>query len=448
MKKRYFIALGLTLWVLYITHHGWMGYKNAPAFDPMLLIIISVLSYLAGLKITSYLADFKNLQHKSRIEIIFLAIFFIFLFIPMSKINQDAKSETENRYLAKYKPLITKEGQLNLSFGKDFENWFNDRFAMRKELNLLASKKNLLNGVRTNDKGVYFVKTKWFLLKSQLKKPEISDKRKQAITHQLELFNNFCNDNNIKLYVLIVPSAATIYKDVAGSFYNEKSELDLVEFINELQDTDVKIIYPLKTLRLASKKNFVYFKTDWHWTEYGAYTGYRALFNEIQKDFPELKPVSLNEYKSTKSNKIRSDWNRDFHEGEMIMFVFPELKNNLDKVLDTEYTYYTNKNEKLLNIRITDKVKNKQKNFYYPYGSNLKALEIGTSMNENLTQFTPYNFKHLKYIRLNNVKDLKNGEEYKIMKYYRKRILNYKPNLIIFCITETNLGAITNLFKE
>ena len=137
MKKRYFIALGLTLWVLYITHHGWMGYKNAPAFDPMLLIIISVLSYLAGLKITSYLADFKNLQHKSRIEIVFLAIFFIFLFIPMSKINQDAKSETENRYLAKYKPLITKEGQLNLSFGKDFENWFNDRFAMRKELNYL-----------------------------------------------------------------------------------------------------------------------------------------------------------------------------------------------------------------------------------------------------------------------------------------------------------------------
>ena len=63
------------------------------------------------------------------------------------------------------------------------------------------------------------------------------------------------------------------------------------------------------------------------------------MFNEIQKDFPELKPVSLNEYKSTKSNKIRSDWNRDFHEGEMIMFVFPELKNNLDdRVLSIGYS--------------------------------------------------------------------------------------------------------------
>lgn len=446
MKKRYFIALGLTLWVLYITHHGWMGYKNAPAFDPMLLIIISVLSYLAGLKITSYLADFKNLQHKSRIEIIFLAIFFIFLFIPMSKISQDAKSETENRYLAKYKPLITKEGQLNLSFGKDFENWFNDRFAMRKELNYLNARLKALNGVKTNKTGVYFTRSKWMFLKSGLIKPEI--KTPQEVIKQFSLFNDFCNKHNIKLYVLIIPSSPTVYKNYASSFYDENSETNLVEFINELQDTNIKIIYPLKELRNAAKKDFVFFKTDWHWTEYGAYTGYRALFNEIQKDFPELKPVSLNEYKSTISNKIRSDWNRDFHEGEMIMFVFPELKNNLDKVLDTEYTYYTNKNEKLLNIRITDKVKNKQKNFYYPYGSNLKALEIGTSMNENLTQFTPYNFKHLKYIRLNNVKDLKNGEEYKIMKYYRKRILNYKPNLIIFCITETNLGAITNLFKE
>ena len=42
----------------------------------------------------------------------------------------------------------------------------------------------------------------------------------------------------------------------------------------------------------------------------------------------------------------------------------------------------------------------------------------------------------------------KNGKEFKIMKYYKQEILDYKPDIIIFCITYRNISHLKNLFEE
>lgn len=76
----------------------------------------------------------KNIDKQSRIDIIFLTIFFTFLFIPMSKINQDEISSQENRMLAKWQPLINEDREINYNFGKDFNEWFNDRFYLRNNM--------------------------------------------------------------------------------------------------------------------------------------------------------------------------------------------------------------------------------------------------------------------------------------------------------------------------
>ena len=108
--------------------------KSSTKFDIkilMILIVIAVLSFLLSYKLTSYLADFKTLNNASRMDIVFLFIFFILLFIPMSHIDtQSDKSEKENRVLAEYKPFI-KDKIINLDYGNDFEKWFNDRFYTR-----------------------------------------------------------------------------------------------------------------------------------------------------------------------------------------------------------------------------------------------------------------------------------------------------------------------------
>ena len=452
MKKRYFIALGLTLWVLYITHHGWMGYKNAPAFDPMLLIIISVLSYLAGLKITSYLADFKNLQHKSRIEIIFLAIFFIFLFVPMSKISQNKYSENENRFLAEYKPLINNSGEINFNFGKDFESWFNDRFAMRKDLiylNYMYRVPISKNKLET-PKIIYDKKTNWVLHKVMFSaEKKLPEKEISTAAKVLSQFNEFCNKHGIKLYVLFVPENTIVYNQYTNGLV-KTSELNI--FKNKVQKlqklTNAKVIYPYDELKKASRNDYVAFKVDHHWTEYGAFVGYQTIMKEIKKDFPDVKIVREKDYNIIKSKLIRSDYNRAFYDGHTIKFLAPFLIPYANKIHDTEYKYYEHKKQDKLVTKIIDISKHKGKKYYYPEGSNYRLLEIGTSMNENLLQFTPYSFKDTKYIRLNNVKNKPTIDEFKIMKYNKKEILEYKPDIIIFCITISNITSLKNIFKE
>lgn len=116
------------------------------------MIVITVLSFLLSYKLTSYLADFKTLNNASRMDIVFLFIFFILLFIPMSHIDtQSDTSEKENRTLAKYEPFI-KDKMINFDYGNDFEKWFNDRFAGRSStIKIFGSVKYKLNS-NYNDK--------------------------------------------------------------------------------------------------------------------------------------------------------------------------------------------------------------------------------------------------------------------------------------------------------
>ena len=75
-------------------------------------------------------------------------------------------------------------------------------------------------------------------------------------------------------------------------------------------------------------------------------------------------------------------------------------------------------------------------------------MQIGTSMNESLLQFTPYSFKNLKYIRLINVKEMSGEENFKLSKYYQSEILQYKPDIIVLCLTPLNLPNVIDFYKE
>ena len=101
-----------------------------------------------------------------------------------------------------------------------------------------------------------------------------------------------------------------------------------------------------------------------------------------------------------------------------------------------------------MGIKIIYDDQERSKKYYFPYGADLKVIQIGTSMNENLTQFTPYTFKNLKYYRLNAIKGINVSEEYKIMKYYKRKIMEYQPDILIFCITPMNLEKSNQWFEE
>ena len=114
-------------------------YKNKLNINPSIkfefeiFIIILVVSFLFFWKLVNYISNFKTLKQASRLDIIFLTSFFIILFIPMSHINKNDISIQENRTLAKWNGFLKPNGEINWKFGEDFNNWFNDRFALREK---------------------------------------------------------------------------------------------------------------------------------------------------------------------------------------------------------------------------------------------------------------------------------------------------------------------------
>ncbi|MFC1733288.1 hypothetical protein ACFL6I_23565, partial [candidate division KSB1 bacterium] len=105
------------------------------------------------------------------------------------------------------------------------------------------------------------------------------------------------NEKGIKYYIIIPPNKNNIYPEFLPDYIRKvstKSKLDQVLKYLE-NDTEIKIIDVRPVLKSAKKRQQIYFKSDTHWNQIGAYLGYYSLFNEICKDFPQLKPLELNE---------------------------------------------------------------------------------------------------------------------------------------------------------
>ena len=197
-----------------------------------LFIIILVLSYLLNYKLMDYIANFNTLKSKSRIEIVFLTLFFSFLFLPVLHIDKSEITEKENRVLQKWKPLITSDGRLNYNFGKDVEAYFSDRFFLRNDLIKLYYGQFVINkNLRT--KKVIKGKDNWLfhgipIAISMYKNENLfSDENLENVAKLLSEYDKYCTKNNKKFYFYIAPSKSKIYDEFYSELIKPKKENNL-----------------------------------------------------------------------------------------------------------------------------------------------------------------------------------------------------------------------------
>lgn len=396
-------------------------------FDFLVFGIIFILVYLLAYKLSNYVAEFNTIKGKSRVEIIFLTIFFIFLLIPMIHMNQDFRSDQENRTLATWKPLIAEDNTINFEFGKNFNEWFNDRFNLRQHLIYIHYLiKYSFNQYLYINNLVFIKDNNWVLGAT----PGTSkrDAFTPYVLSYLDEVSKFCKQNNIKLYIVDIPSREHLYIDKYK--YIRKSNLDLIPSnIN----SRLNIIYPYKEFLEASNTDYVYFKTDHHWTDYGAYIVCNLLLKNIKVDFPQVRLLNKNDYLITKSKNVKSEELREYNEGVEVRYFAPFLRQYADEILDTNYDYYTNKDESNLKTVVFDEPYKHGKEFHYKNGTDLKVVLLGNSMNENLNDFLPYQFKSVIYYRLNRPRDISEQEMWDVLKHYKQEIINNKPDIVILC---------------
>lgn len=431
-----------------INYNNPLKLRAAIKFDILLFIIILTLSSLLIYKLTDYLADFKSIKNCSRLDIIFLLIFFILLFIPMSHIEKNNVSKTENRKLAVYKPFI-KEGKINYNFGNDFEKWFNDRFNFRPKII------RAYNYIKYNTAIIYYgtqrayinKKTNWCfrldkyaqeVLKNGIKKEEII-----LAAKNLSKFNDFCNENKIKLYILITPSKEFIYRDSTYPLLIKDKD-NYKEFIDYIKEnTNVEIIYPIDKIQKQAKTDFMFFKADHHWTDYAAWFAYLELAKEIKKDFHLYHPLSLNEFGLIKNKYTYVMQTLD--KKYLGQTLFSDLGLKDEKVLDADYIYLEHKDKRNLETEFK-KIRTTRIYNYKNSKNNLSVFLLGNSMTENLSHFLPYGFKKTYQRRINDG-HVKYADEMK-MKRYEKEILDFKPDILILNLDSRYFSPILDMYPK
>jgi hypothetical protein len=366
----------------------------------------------------------------AKIDIIFFIMIFVLAIIPIAKMTKDKKSESENRTLAEYKPLFSKDKKINKNYGSDFNNWLNDHFWIRNDLmRNQNSLKYLIDG-KVDNKFVSQGKDKWLFLKGNIRrmaKPEsyyegIYEDTKNAVKR----FNDFCAKSNAKLYIVLAPFGEEVYSDELLNI-NVSSRIGRFEkYAARLQkDTGVPILYALKNLQNAKTNGLVQYKTDHHWTHLGAYSVYKELEVQIYQDFGLTQTV-LHSFQLQKRQR-KFGWGETFTRVKNIAPLFAKNIFPEDSVyMDFDWGKNSPVNDN--GARLSNKLAPDKKVFLF-----------GDSYVRNIFPFFGFGFRNTKYIA-------KPLQIY--MPSFEKEIMIYKPDIVVMIIYSQNYNLIKNWYNK
>lgn len=302
---------------------------------------------------------------KKKINIIFIVLFIIIIIlVPITMAFTEDKefSENENRYLSS-KPKISINEILNGKYFKNFEKYVDDQFVFRDKLYEIKTQVQILAGNKDIN-GVYLAKDN-YLIEKKLD----SEVDKEKLQENMNKINEFTNNNkDKKIQMMIVPTASLILEEKLpknASEYNQNEILD--EIKNNLKNAT---FIDLREQLLDHKEEYIYYKTDHHWTSLGSYYAYQewCKYNNINTEIKDYSRKTVTaEFKGSLYSKVL---NRNVEEDEIEIFIPKEEVNY-------EVTYNFNKNS---NSSIYDFEKLKTKDKYQIFfGGNYPEIKIDTS---------------------------------------------------------------------
>lgn len=245
---------------------------------------------------------YQSTRKAHKLQLLFVTCAIAITTLPSFHWNQAATSPSENRTLAKW-PIISWETFYDGSATKGLEEYINDRFFGRQKLlwleehyrNLLA-----LDGRIENPKA-FVGKNDWLFYKGAFSvelyqnKLLFQEKDYPLIQRNLEAQQQWLKAHNIKYFLLIPPNKEDLYDEYLVSGIKKgiapsKDRIALV--IDYLQASRAAFIpiYPLSAMKKARNETdeLLYYKTDTHWSPYGAYLGYMELMQQVRHSFSDL----------------------------------------------------------------------------------------------------------------------------------------------------------------
>mgnify|MGYP004460480865 CR=1 FL=1 len=211
----------------------------------------------------------------------------IYIVTIISFIDKDKIfSEFENRNL-KTNVRFSINKFVNGSFQEEYEEYINDQFPLRNQWISIKSLNEYLLGKIENN-GIIYGENKWLFEK-------FTSLNKVKLSNNINAINQFSKKYDKSVSVMIVPNSYEIYnEDLPRGLYQIEQEKIIKDlYSNLIYSNNINLLDKFKN----EKNNYIYYKTDHHWTTYGAYLAYCSFIESIG-----MKPINLNYYNSNEIN--------------------------------------------------------------------------------------------------------------------------------------------------
>lgn len=212
-------------------------------------------------------------------------------------------SENENRYLEQ-RPDFTVKAVLEGKFESDYEEYLSDQILGREGWVRLKGMTEAALGINDMN-GVYLCRGGRVV--ERITQNDFNEQRFASNLREAESFIRSCIDRNISANVMLVPTAAYIYESELPQNALVFDENKAYEKAHEsLGDSLLDI---RNTLMAKKKGGNIFFKTDHHWTGYGAFAAYEEFARicgiDCVSDYDEMEPQILSdEFKGTLYSKV------------------------------------------------------------------------------------------------------------------------------------------------
>lgn len=204
------------------------------------------------------------------LTLLFCAFIFGFgiLFLAMPK---EEFSENEKRNLATM-PEFSVKSVLNGKFESGFETYLNDHFPFRKEFTatdaylMLLSGRNGSNGIYKGSDGYLFTKPVKY--------------NTENINSNVSALKAFAQNTEIMSTMILMPTSGYIMSEKLPKNHEEYRDEAIINDIHKQIETDIRWVDIIPKFTNAKESGQIYYKTDHHYTTYGAYLAYEAFCEE------------------------------------------------------------------------------------------------------------------------------------------------------------------------
>lgn len=213
--------------------------------------------------------------------IIFMTVW-ILLVVLNFIIPTKSFSEQENRYMAKF-PKFTFENLVSGKYSEELNDYINDHFVFRNAWLKTKSFTELALGKKENN-GVYIGKDVFLFEKFEFGEEELKN-----VKSTLKSMNNLTNKIDIPIYFALVPNSIYINSDKLPDNVEVDNQEEIIDKIYENTQNTINI--DTVDILKENKENYIYFKTDHHFTSDGAYLVYLKFCEKAN-----ISPVTLENY--------------------------------------------------------------------------------------------------------------------------------------------------------